>query len=51
MLYYVTCNEVCISMFNSVEDVNHFLARRGYTIVNTYLTELDNCTIVEVEKW
>lgn len=51
MWYYVTVNETCIGMYNSVEDVNHFLARKGYTIINTYLTELDNCTIVEVEKW
>lgn len=50
MWYYVTCNEVCISMFNSVEEVNHFLARRGYTIINTEQVR-ENETIVEVEKW
>lgn len=50
MWYYVTVNETCIGMYNSIEDVNHFLAHKGYTIINTEQTK-ENETIVEVVKW
>ena len=33
MWYYVTFNEICIGMFNSIEEVNHFLAQNGYTVI------------------
>lgn len=50
MWYYITHNYVCIGVYDNIEDVNHFLARKGYTIINTYQKrELE--TIVEVEKW
>ena len=47
MWYYVTVNKVCIGMFNSVNEVNHFLARKGYTIINIY-QKCENEVIVEV---
>ncbi len=50
MWYYVTVDEKCIGMYNSVEEVNRFLARKGYTIINTKQVR-ENETIVEVEKW
>lgn len=47
MLYYVTVNETCISIFNSIEEVNHFLARKGYTVIKCeQVREFE--TIVEV---
>lgn len=50
MWYYVTVNETCIQICNSVEEVNRFLARRGYTIINIYQKgEIE--TIVEVQAW
>lgn len=50
MWYYVTVNETCIGMYNNIEEVNHFLARKGYTIIGTKQTQ-ENETIVEVVKW
>ena len=50
MWYYVTVNNVCIGMFNSVEEVNHFLARKGYTIIHIGQV-CENETIVEVQVW
>ena len=50
MWYYVTLNTVCIGMFNSVEEVNRFLARKGYTIIHISQVR-ENETIVEVEVW
>lgn len=33
MWYYVTVNEICIGMFNSIKDVNRFLAHNQYTVI------------------
>lgn len=50
MWYYIVTDHICIGMFNSVEDVNHFLARKGYTVTDIKQVR-ENDTIVEVEKW
>lgn len=50
MWYYVTVNTVCIQICNSVEEVNRFLARKGYTIIDIHLKR-ENETIVEVQAW
>ena len=47
MWYYVTLSNVCIGVFNSVNEVNHFLIRKGYTIINIH-QKCENETIVEV---
>ena len=50
MWYYVTLNNICVGMFNSVEEVNHFLARKGYTIIHIQQAR-ENETIYEVEVY
>lgn len=50
MWYYVTVNSVCIQICNSVEEVNRFLARNGYTIVGIHQKN-ENEVIVEVQAW
>ena len=50
MWYYVTVDKTCIGMYNSVEEVNKFIARKGYTIIKTE-QEHEDSTIVEVVKW
>ena len=47
MLYYVTFNETCISRFNSIEEVNRFLARNQYTVIKVEQTR-EFETIIEV---
>ena len=50
MWYYVIVNGTCIGIYNSIEDVNRFLARKNYTVIKCErVRELE--TIVEVEKW
>lgn len=34
MWYYVTVNGKCIGIYNNIEEVNHFLARNGYTVIS-----------------
>lgn len=44
MWYYVTVNERCIGMFNSIEEVNRFLARNQYTVIKLEQTrEFETC--------
>lgn len=50
MWYYVTLDETVIAIYNSVEEVNHFIARKGYTIINIH-QKCENETIVEVQAW
>ena len=47
MWYYVTVNGTCIGIYNNIEDVNHFLARKNYTVIKCeQARELE--TIIEV---
>lgn len=50
MWYYVVHLNVCIYVSDNVEDVNHFLARKGYTVIDVKQVR-DNETYVEVAKW
>ena len=50
MWYYVTLDKTVIGVYNSVEEVNHFIARKGYTIIGTIQAH-ENETLVIVEKW
>lgn len=49
-MYYVMSNDCCIGIFVYIDDVNRFLARKGYSVVNIKHS-YDNGVLVEVEKW
>lgn len=50
MWYYVTLDKTVIGIYNSIEEVNHFIARKGYTVIDVKQVR-DNETYVEVAKW
>lgn len=47
MWYHVIANEICISIFNSIEEVNRFLARNQYTVIKVEQTR-ESATFIEV---
>ena len=49
-MYYVTENDTYIGKFKTVEEVNHFVASKGYTIIDIHYYNTVEI-IVEVERW